>query len=61
MSGILNNYSEITESEIRAMSHRKLLAAVLRMMNVETVKAQDYLGSALLPDDLADAFRGRIN
>jgi DNA-directed RNA polymerase delta subunit len=56
---LLNNYSNITEEKIRSMSHEELINAVLRLMNVKEVKAEDYLGAVFLPDDLADAFRGR--
>ena len=41
------------------MSHEELINAVLRLMNVKEVKAEDYLGAVFLPDDLADTFRGR--
>jgi hypothetical protein len=58
---MLNGYSEITEEEIRAMPHDKLVEAILRLMKVDMVLAQNHRGAALLPDDLADAFRGRVN
>lgn len=56
---ILNKYSDITEENIRSKSHAELIEAVLRMLKVREIKCQDHLGSGILTDDLADAFRGR--
>lgn len=58
--GMLNGYDGITEAKIRAMSHDDLIEAVLRMMKVSEIKCQDWYGAGLIPDQLADAFRGRL-
>jgi hypothetical protein len=52
--------SEMTEEMIRKLSHEELVQAVLRMVNVEPVNAQDWLGKVYVADQLADAFRGRL-
>lgn len=57
---ILNAYSGITEKEIRDMSHEQLVEAVIRLLKVEQVRANVFYGACLLPDSLADAFRGRV-
>lgn len=51
----------LKEEDIRAMSKKDLQEAVIRMFACECKKfAEDsWHGSFLLPDDLADAFRGR--
>ena len=55
-------YSGLKESDIRAMSKEELQEAVIRMFACECIKFSDtdsWHGDFLLPDDLADAFRGR--
>lgn len=56
---ILNSYDGIFEEDIRKMSHEELIEAVLRAFKVREIRAEDYHGGALLPDELADAFRNR--
>jgi len=41
------------------MSHENLINAVLRMFRVQEIKCEQYMGAGLLPDELADAFRGK--
>lgn len=54
-----NHNDKMTEEAIRKLSHEELVQAVLRMINVKSVNAQDWLGVVYIPDQLADAFRGR--
>lgn len=58
---ILNNYDGLSEEEIRNMSHEELVEAVLRLLKVKDVQCENHYGSALLSDNLADAFRNRNN
>ena len=50
----------MTEEAIRKLSHEELIQAVLRMLNVESVNAKDWLGKVYVADQLADAFRDRL-
>ena len=51
--------SEMRESKIREMSHEELIEAVIRMFSVEAVNSEEWRGAVYLPDQLADAFRGK--
>jgi hypothetical protein len=52
--------NQMTESAIREMSHEELIQAVIRLLNVRHVEADDWRGAVYLPDELADAFRNRL-
>ena len=52
-------YEGLSEEDIRALSREELIDAVLRMFKVHSVRAEKCLGDVMLPDSLADAFRGR--
>lgn len=57
---MLSKHNDLmTEEKIRAMSHEELIDAVIRLINVKSVDAQNYFGAVYLPDELADAFRER--
>ena len=56
---LLNNYDQITEEHIRALTHEELIQAVLRLLRTEEIQCEDWLGPGLIPDHLADAFRDR--
>lgn len=47
------------ENDVRTMSHEELVQAVLRLFSVPTQKCEDWNGDCYIPDELADAFRGR--
>ena len=55
----LHEYDELTDEVVRAMPIEELQNAVIRMLKVECVNADDYNGFVLIPDKMADAFRGR--
>jgi hypothetical protein len=57
---LINSYDGLSEDSIRNMSHENLIYAVLRMFQVREIKCEQYRGAGLLPDELADAFRGRV-
>jgi hypothetical protein len=62
MSSIKTSYSGCFESDIMAMSKEELQKAVIRMFSVDFTpfaEGDSWNGDFLLPDDLADAFRGR--
>lgn len=56
---ILNSYDGLKEDDIRKLSHEELIQSVLRLFKVREIQCQDWYGSGLLPDELADAFRNR--
>ena len=57
---LIDSYSDLSEKNIREMTHEELIQAVLRMFHVREIRCQDYMGSGLLPDELADAFRNLL-
>lgn len=59
MNHCLNNsYHNMSIDDIKAMNHDELVEAVIRLTNVKMVNCEDWIGSCLIPDQLADAFRG---
>jgi D-ribose pyranose/furanose isomerase RbsD len=58
---LLTSYNGLSEEDIRAMSHEELIQAVLRMFarNIERAGEYEDYSNVLIPDHLADAFRGR--
>ena len=52
-----NGFSGISESDIRSLSHEDLVQAVLRMTSVNSVRAEDWVGSVYPCGHPADAFR----
>jgi len=56
---ILGQYNGCSEKDIRAMPYEDLVNAVIKMFSVQEIKCEEWRGAGLLPDDLADAFRGR--
>lgn len=60
---LAQGYDGLHDTDIRAMSHEQLVEAVLRLTHVHEHcfdKSSSWSGFFLLPDDLADAFRGRV-
>lgn len=58
---LITAYSGLKKEEVLAMSHKELQEAVIRMLSVETIRFEEgdsWNGVFLLPDELADAFRG---
>ena len=58
---IKNSYHGCAEEDIMSMSKKELQEAVLRVFSLKpyTFKQTDsWMGVFLLPDDIADAFRG---
>jgi len=56
----LGNCDGLSETDIRALSHEELIEVVLHMLDVDVVKAEDYIGSVVLVDSVVDALRNRI-
>lgn len=59
---LAQGYNGLLDSDIRAMPHDQLVEAVLRLTHVhekQFAPTDSWGGFFLLPDDLADAFRGR--
>lgn len=52
-----NSYIGLSEEDIRNMPHEELVNSVIRMLKTPMVNCEDWYGSALLPDIMADAFR----
>ena len=60
---IINGYHGYTKEDIMNMSEQNLREAVIRMFSVDTIefgKDAGWMGDFLLPDELVDAFRGRV-
>jgi hypothetical protein len=59
---ILTGYSGCMEDDILNMPEKELREAVIRAFSTEShlfAKDDSWLGSFILPDEVADAFRGR--
>ena len=56
---ILNSCDGLKEEDVRKLSHEELIQAVLRLFKVREIQCQDWIGTGLLADELADAFRNR--
>jgi len=57
MATLETSFSGLSEKEIRAMPHDKLVEAVVRLIKVQEIRCQHYRGAGYLPEDFADAFR----
>jgi hypothetical protein len=57
MKNLNNSFNGLTQDEVLSLSYKELQMAVLRMFNVKIKNCEDYHGSCVLPDELADAFR----
>ena len=58
---IKTGYHGCTEEDILQMTKEELQEAILRVFSVECyqfAKTDSWMGTFLLPDDIADAFRG---
>jgi hypothetical protein len=60
---IKTGYHGCTEEDILQMTKEELQEAILRVFSIEFeqfAKTDSWMGCFLLPDDIADAFRGRL-
>ena len=60
---IINGYDGCGKKDIMKMPENELREAVIRAFSVKTHKFHEgdsWLGAFVLPDEIADAFRGRV-
>lgn len=63
MSNILNSYHGCQIEDIMNMSEQELREAVIRVFSLEFdtfAPTDSWMGTFMLPDKIADAFRDRI-
>jgi len=64
MSTISNSYHGCSNEDIMSMPEDELRQAVIRMFSsvrcINFAKTDSWMGSFMLPDDVADAFRDRL-
>lgn len=56
---ISDSYNGLDENSIRAMSHKELISAMLRIVALNEINMQDWRGSGIPSDNIANAIRGR--